>query len=95
MQVPSTPHIEKLDERQRELVLILRARRRLLEQTLLERRTLLALAVFLALVAVIAALLGLLGATVAATLASGTNGLLLRHHACTDRLSKPNDSHTM
>ena len=73
------------------MVLTARARRKLLDQTLVERRAVLALtirerAVFLVLavllvsVAALLALAGSTAATVPATFAAGIGGLLLRTH---------------
>lgn len=60
-----------------ERLLSLRARRRLLEHDLIERRALLILAIALAVVAVVLAILGLAGATVVAGLASALAGARL------------------
>lgn len=77
-------------ELDRELLLTARARRRLLDQTLLERRTLLVLSVLLALLAVMCALVDAPGPTAVAALASGMSSTLLRHLANrTDDASKP------
>lgn len=66
---------------QREALLTARARRRLIEHALVERRTLLALTVVLAIVAVICAIGSLTAASVVAGLASGSSGLLLKARA--------------
>jgi len=80
---------DALGELQHELVLTARARRELLDQAVVERKTHLAvtvrerttfliLTIVLVLAATYLALLGSTAATVLATLAAGTGGLLLR-----------------